>query len=231
VTVGSRKVGTAAAPLGPRALEARHRFLDFFPHGFRDEVYLESERAPKRDAHREWVKQLGPERLEALLKVGDFREVARRATRVEARTFLLFSFEKMALRDAVKLPAGARQFATGLHGWLYGSGSEAQRFEQWIATVGGLPRRQTRVLTWPVVTIFGFVARPRVHMYLKPTVLRTAAERYGFDLTYRSTPSWETYSSVLNLARTVRRDLDDLHPRDMIDVQSFLWVLGSAEYD
>jgi hypothetical protein len=30
--------------------------------------------------------------------------------------------------------------------------------------------------------IFGFVARPKVHMYVKPTVLRAAAERYGFDL-------------------------------------------------
>jgi len=30
---------------------------------------------------------------------------------------------------------------------------------------------------------------------------------------------------------TVRRDLRDLRPRDMIDIQSFLWVQGSSEYD
>jgi hypothetical protein len=35
---------------------------------------------------------------------------------------------------------------------------------------------------------------------------------------------------VLELARTVREDLADLRPRDQIDVQSFLWVLGSDEY-
>jgi len=28
----------------------------------------------------------------------------------------------------------------------------------------------------------------------------------------------------------VRRDLKDLRPRDMIDLQSFLWVQGSDEY-
>jgi hypothetical protein len=28
----------------------------------------------------------------------------------------------------------------------------------------------------------------------------------------------------------VGRDLGDLKPRDMIDIQSFLWVLGSEEY-
>ena len=32
------------------------------------------------------------------------------------------------------------------------------------------------------------------------------------------------------LARTVRRDLRELRPRDMIDIQSFLWIQGSDEY-
>jgi hypothetical protein len=29
----------------------------------------------------------------------------------------------------------------------------------------------------------------------------------------------------------VKRDTRDLRPRDMIDVQSFIWVQGSEEYD
>ena len=33
------------------------------------------------------------------------------------------------------------------------------------------------------------------------------------------------------LAETVRRDLRDLKPRDMIDLQSFIWVQGSDEYE
>ena len=36
---------------------------------------------------------------------------------------------------------------------------------------------------------------------------------------------------MLSFAETVRRDLRDLEPRDMIDIQSFLWVQGSEEYD
>ena len=46
----------------------------------------------------------------------------------------------------------------------------------------------------------------------------------------RSGPSWEIYQHALEFARTVRRDLSDLRPRDMIDIQSFPWVLGSTEY-
>lgn len=89
-----------------------------------------------------------------------FEQVAAEAVRIESRTNLLFSFEKMALRDAVRTRAGARLFAEGLY---------------------ELPRS-------------------------------------------------EIYAGVIRLASLVRRDLHDLRPRDMIDIQSFLWVQGSDEY-
>jgi hypothetical protein len=130
----------------------------------------------------------------------------------------------------VKSPAGARAFAHGLYDFLHGPGDTETRFNRWVEVVAALPRRQTRVLTWPVVTVLGFIAQPQTHMFLKPTVTRIAAERYGFAFHYRSRPAWETYASLLALARTVRRDQSLLRPRDMIDIQSFLWVQGSEEY-
>jgi hypothetical protein len=117
-----------------------------------------------------------------------------------------------------------------LYDWLYGPGTEAARFERWVEVVRGLPRRQTRVATWPVVTVFGSIARPKVHLFVKPLTIKRAAEAYGSDLRYRPTPNWDTYSTILELARTVRSDLADLKPRDQIDIQSFLWILGSDEY-
>ena len=86
------------------------------------------------------------------------------------------------------------------------------------------------MLTWPILTVFGFIARPRVHAFLKPVAMQRAATAYGFDLAYSSTPNWETYSSFLELCRTVKHDLADLEPGDQIDIQSFLWVQGSDEY-
>jgi hypothetical protein len=213
------------------ALRCRRKFLGFFPAGFRDPKYVEWERGYKWEAHERWSETLGRARLESLLAAGEFDEIAAAAVRIESRTNLLFSFEKMALRDAVKTTAGARSFGEGLHDLLHGPGTLARRFERWCGVVGSLPRRQTRVLTWPLVTVFGFIAQPETHVFLKPTVTRTAAREYGYDFHYRSRPSWETYAGLLELAATVRRDLADLEPRDMIDVQSFLWVQGSSEYD
>jgi hypothetical protein len=96
--------------------------------------------------------------------------------------------------------------------------------------VARLPRRQTRVLTWPGITVFGFIAEPATHILLKPMVTRRAAELLELPFGYRSQPNWETYAELLCLARAVGKDLRDLRPRDMIDVQSFLWIQGSDEY-
>jgi hypothetical protein len=215
-----------------RRAQARRTFLRVFPDGFRDELYLAWERDYKVEAHREWMAEIGGKAdFRAALDEGRHREVAAAAVRIESGRSLLFSFEKMALRDAVvRSPSGARRFAEGLFDWLHGPDGEEARFERWVDVVQGLPRRQTRVATWPVVTVFGAIARPRVHLFVKPLTIKRAAEAYAFDLEYSSKPGWSTYAGVLELARTVRRDLADLRPRDQIDVQSFLWVLGSDEY-
>ena len=213
-----------------QARKCRRKFLRFFPKGFADELYLDWERNYKAEAHNRWKAELSRETFEALLTSGHFSELVSRAIRIESRTNLLFSFEKMALRDAIKTSAGARRMAEGLYEFLYGRGSDETRFTQWCATVAALPRYQTRVLTWPVVSVFGFIAQPDRHMFLKPNVTRIAAAQYGFDFCYYSRPGWRTYRSLLDLAAVVRRDLRDLKPQDMIDVQSFLWVQGSEEY-
>jgi hypothetical protein len=219
--------------IGPAARRCRRKFLRFFPQGFRDADYRETEREYKWESHLRWLEALALEDFEELLAARRYAEIAARAVRVEQRSrySMIFSFEKMALRDAVKSARGARTFAEGLFAFLHGKEEQEQRFEAWTEAVARLPRKQTRVLTWPLVTVFGFIAQPDQHMFMKPNTIRAAARAYGFELDYRSRPNWRTYSSLLDLAARVRREQHDLRPRDMIDIQSFLWVQGSAEYD
>ena len=221
---------TRSSSSGPAA--CRKKFLRFFPNGFRDETYLAWEREYKWETHQRWQEVLSETEFGRLLKQREYAEIAARAVRTEQRSrhSMIFSFEKMALRDALKSAAGARAFATGLYDFLHGSGTEKTKFTAWCETVAALPRKQTRVLTWPLVTVFGFIAQPDKHIFLKPNVTKTAAAKYGFDFQYQSKPNWETYSRLLDFAETIRRDMRDLKPRDMIDLQSFIWVQGSDEY-
>jgi hypothetical protein len=82
----------------------------------------------KREEHR------------ALIRRGQAMEVAARAVKIESRTNLLFSFEKMALRDVVKSEAGARLFARGLYDLLYSDEELETRFTNWCDVASKLPR-------------------------------------------------------------------------------------------
>jgi len=226
---------TAAALLWITTMDAqarrcRQKFLKFFPQGFKDSKYLEWERNYKWQAHEQWSAALNKAEYQRLLKSGEYLEVANRAVRIESKTNLLFSFEKMALRDAVKAETGAKAFTQGLFDWIYGTGERETRFLNFAQVLDHLPRRQTRVLTWPLQTVFGFIARPDREIFLKPQTTKIGAEAYGFDFEYASKPNWETYASLLEFAAAIKRDLVELEPRDMMDVQSFIWVLGSSEY-
>lgn len=221
----SRRQGEVSGAIG-----CRRKFLSYFPRAFTDPTYLDWERNYKWDAHLEWQAVLNAERLRELLGRKEYSTIASLAVGIEARTHLLFSFEKMAIRDALRSPQAARSFAMGLDAFLHGPAEAQDSFDQWCDVVGSLPRKQSRVLTWPVVTVFGFLARPDRHFFFKPKVTRAAASRYGFELPYEPKPGWNTYAHLLRFVRLVRHDIKDLRPRDMIDLQSFLWVQGSSEY-
>lgn len=215
------------------AARARRKFEMYYPDGFQDETYLIAERAHKERAHLDWTAQLGPAQLRQLIARGEWRHIADTALRVEARANLLCSYEKMALREALRSPSAARLFACELQTLLDGRGSAVRRFGDWVQALACLPAVRGTVLRWPVATVFGFLGRPDRHLFLKPRVTRRAARAYGFDLGYQPEPSAGVYENLLTFGAILRRDLDrrpGLRARDMIDLQSFIWVQGSEEY-
>ena len=97
-----RRTGSQKTPkLSEGALRCRQKFLRFFPAGFYDDKYIGWEREYKWEAHQSWERDLNHGEFRSLLIEGQYMEIADRAVRIESRTNLLFSFEKMALRDAV----------------------------------------------------------------------------------------------------------------------------------
>jgi hypothetical protein len=211
------------------AMRCRRKFLRYFKQGYRDATYVAWEREYKAAAARRFRELLGIAELRGLLRDGNYSEVARRAVGIEGRTNLLFSFEKMALRDALRRPSCARIFAKALLE-LVEAGGEIEAFASWCKALRNVARDEPRISTWPVATVFGFLAHPNVHVFLKPRVTRRAAALYDFPFVYASKPNLETYESLLDFADRVRKDTRDLHPRDMIDAQSFIWIMGSDEY-
>ncbi len=206
------------------------KFLKHFPGGYQGEKYSSWERDYKWQAHLQWKEHLNKKTYKHLLDAGKYSEIAATAIKIESRTNLLFSFEKMAVRDAVKDKNGAKIFAEGLYQYVYCSATLKDRFEKWAEGLKKLPVVKTRVHTWPLQTVFGFIANPQEHIFLKPRVTQNAAVFCGFNFEYQSKPNWHTYKSLLDFAESVKNETSKMKPNDYIDLQSFIWVMGSDEY-
>jgi hypothetical protein len=82
---------------------------------------------------------------------------------------------------------------------------------------------------WTVVTYLPFLWRPEEHMFLKPEATKDFAARVGhrFASEYEPRLEMSVYESLIDLASTTATELKELKPRDRIDVQSFIWVVGN----
>jgi hypothetical protein len=207
--------------------QAIDAFRDRFPGGFRDKEYIgtpkRGERMYKLLAHQHYVEDLGGDTFRELLD-GDLPELTRRAMRCVGRVNLLYPVEQAALRDALEDRSAARRLFETLAAVVDATEVSEATFEPYLKAVVDLPAKQARVASWPVATILPFLARPRDHLFLKPSITVNAAERMGFNLNYKAEPNWLTYWSAIRMATVYRQRLASLGPEDLIDVQSFFYV-------
>lgn len=208
--------------------DARKDFLRFFPDGFGDPEYFKQERDYKVEAGRLLQVLLNQEEFARLLGDKDFEEIARRSLQVANKTNLIFPNEKMTLKDGLKTPENVRIFAESLYELLYGKVSYRTRFEAFAHCLEIIGAAK-----WTTATYFPFLAFPEEHMFLKPEVTKHAAELTKAELNYKSELNWLTYSSLLDFAKYLRQELQamEMNPRDMIDVQSFMWCITPGKYD
>jgi hypothetical protein len=216
------------------ALEsAKRRFQEIFPGRFADESYLAWERDYKWEAHLAWLRALGHLDWQRLHGRGQFDEIAARigSFYAHSKLGLLAHYEWMALREALVQPSSARLVADGLHHLLHGPGDFGARIEEFSDALEEMPGQRMGLANWPVVTLFPFIANPDESLIIKPRLIKRAAERYGIDMRYHRRPNAATYAAVLSFARWLRQELGAWHPRDFIDIQGFLWVTTSEEYE
>ncbi len=210
--------------------QARDSFRRKYPEGFLDIEYLRDERDYKFEAHELFQSSLGNGHLERLIESGDVIDVVQRHQSVVSKVNLLFPNEAMAIRDGLKHEAAAEEFLKALSHFLRDSDSTG--FDRLVEATESLPVEEGKspVLTWPIVTVFPFLADPKRFMFLKPEVTKQAANRLAFDLLYDAKPNWSTYSNLLVMSNLLMNNLREFGVRDYMDVQSFIWVVGDKNY-
>jgi hypothetical protein len=193
---------------------ARNRFLHFFPNGFHSAGYEDGERNYKIAAKSKLGSTVP---VETAATGGGFGEAILSVFRA---TNLLYPVEKSRLQDLLRGP-DADVFIQAAAKFTLGEKKTAlSEMESSLK-----PHDNAK---WTVVTYLPFLWRPEEHMFLKPEVTKDFAERVGHPFAFHYEPRLDiaVYDSLLDLASKTANELADMGPRDRIDVQSFIWVVG-----
>lgn len=205
--------------------QAMDMFVAKYPR-FDDPAYLKHERDFKWAAHRQVAEELLSDDGRRLVAEGPPEALVETLKKLVHGTNLLAPQELIGLGDAFKDEQAAQDFAAAILK-LADEGTE-RAFAGVVKATFRLPAAtgRARVLTWPVVTLLPFLANPERHMFLKPRQTRKIAEAFSFNLLYDARPNWATYNRLLTLSNRLMELLRPLGARDMIDVQSFMWVVA-----
>ena len=199
-------------------------FLEQYPLGFYGDRFIKCERDYKVQAHQLGQETLNKRELARLLSTDGFAEISRRVLGVSNATNLIFPNEKMSLRDGLRSPDSQAAFVKSLFDLLYGDDDLNLRFERYAGVL-----ERIGAAKWTIATYFLFIVYPEQYAFLKPTVTQNAADISGFEINYRPALNWHTYRSVLAFSNYLKAELVELSPRDMIDVQSFMWCIAQRD--
>ena len=190
-------------------------FRKQFSQGFHDDEYLKQERTYKHKAKIQLDESVP---LEAALDGVGFAESA---LRVFQRTNLLSPFELMRVKDVLRGDVGD-SFVRGAA--TFATGDMADGLQQMANAL-----KPHDAAKWTVATYLPFLWRPDEHMFLKPEKTKLFADRVGHEFASRYRPELDldVYQSLRDLANGTREAIGGLQPRDFIDVQSFVWVVGA----
>jgi hypothetical protein len=211
--------------------DAAARFVEVFPKGFADPSYGDG--TDKRDrvtrwrrAHELYAETLGSGEGERLLAAGDVEGVVERALRVERTVRPLHKdAENASFEAALKDFEGARGYFAALLALLAAPAPERSRFEALAATAAGMAPGAPQEARWPLVTLLPFVARPDLHMLLRPRFACEVGRRLGLELAFEPQPNWSTYSALLRSTELLLERLRPLGARDHVDVEAFMHVV------
>ena len=198
------------------------RFKEDFQKFFDDPAYLDQERNYKVDAAQFCRDQLHVGAFQRATDSTSREALLKDVRRLIGMTNLLQpTFEKPRLLDKISEPAVTPTFLTILEELMWGLHSPEIRLARFCEVTAdwGLNK-------WTNATYFLFFAHPGECMFVKPESMRRALDSSPYVLTYQSTPTAELYGGILGFSRWLRSKLEEFKPKDMIDIQSFIWDMA-----
>ncbi len=193
---------------------------------FLDPRLVKSELGYKREASSLAQQQLSKQELNALLGAEQYDEFLRQFERVGHATNLLWTrvprSGDLGILYVDGLPKA--EVCRALLDLLHGEGESPERLESFIEVV----QRAGLTVKWTFPTYFLFLTHPQADLFVKPKVMKWFLEQLEGEEAQLGAVSGASYRRVLALANALRGKLELYGAKDMIDVQSFIWMCWCA---
>jgi 5-methylcytosine-specific restriction enzyme B len=193
--------------------------------GFDDPRFVEDERTYKVKTIERSAQLLSKPGLQELLVAGRFDEFIERLRTVGSDNNLLYtripSAGDLSVLYAPEIDKPG--FCRAVFELIHGDGDSPDRFAAYLKWIEDrhLPSK------WTFPTYFLWVCAPGSEIYVKPGSTQTALKLIGSELKLGQ-PNAAAYSEYRDLAAELKEDLKEYGPRDLTDIQGFLWVAAEA---
>ncbi|HUP21645.1 MAG TPA: AAA family ATPase [Thermoanaerobaculia bacterium] len=194
--------------------------------GFDHPKFVKDELGYKRAAAEKARELLSEDQLRELISQERFDEILERLKKVGHATNLLYlgvpSSGDLAVLHAERLDLPP--FCAAVLDLLYGPGESPERLERFTSYLAekNLPNK------WTFPTYLLFFLFPESDFFVKPGVTSWFLKLAEASDIYTPRPGGDAYDQILAHVRALGADLEPYGARDMINVQSALWVAHSV---
>ncbi|ACR80494.1 MULTISPECIES: hypothetical protein [Kosmotoga] len=188
--------------------------------GFEDDRFLEEERDYKVETVKRAKELLNETVLAGLIESKAYSELFERIEKIGKDNNLLFNSIPTSgdLRLLFSTKINKEAFSKEFFNLLYGSGSSEERLEKFCNFV----EKSGEKSYWTFPTYFLFIVYPESEYFVKPSVVSWFANFFGFAFSRK--PDARSYKLLKDYSFELMKALSDFNPKDMIDIQSFIWV-------
>jgi len=191
---------------------------------FSHQRFVEEEIEYKRAASDQARRTLGKEELQQLLEAGEYGEFLGRVKKVAQSTNLLYVQVPSAgdVNIVFQSSLDERGFCENFFSLLHGDGESEKRLEKYLDWVD----RQRLPSKWTFPTYYLFLLHPETEIFVKPSLMKHFLAKIGLHHLLQGKPSAKQYMDCRQIARELAHALEPYGAQDMIDVQSFVYVVA-----
>ena len=192
--------------------------------GFADPRFVQDEIAYKQDAVARAQELLGADEFQRLLDAGQIDELFGRLRKLANSTNLLFLGVPSSGDLSVLHKPGLdrRAWLSALFDLLHGPDDSPERLGRYVdhARAHHLPNK------WTLPTYFLFLCHPEADLFIKPAATKSFLSLLGLSELWSPSPTPGAYADLLKLANELASSWRAYEPRDMVDIQSLIWIVA-----